>query len=217
MNDRWSRILCVVALAGAFDALSAARASAHGDGPGIDIRELAMKADFVFKGRVIDIRYRESEPVVVRDDTGAPVLDRAGRPVLQDGSDLPYTFVTYEVEEIYKGNAEGRSVTLRFYGGLADEPWTGVDESGNTVVAPMEMRASTIPLFDVGDRDLLFVEGNTSHECPLVDGPEGRLRLLPATATRGVSSTTTATKLSASVRARTPKSRWAGFVSIARS
>jgi hypothetical protein len=40
------------------------------------------------------------------------------------------------------------------------------------------MASSNTPQFDMGDYDILFVEGNTRRMCPLVGGVEGRLRIV---------------------------------------
>jgi hypothetical protein len=153
--------------------------------PGVDMRRLAQQADFVFKGEVVGVQYRDSESEVLTDDSGAPILDEDGQPALRDGSEVPYSFVTFEIEKIYKGNASGSTVTLRFFGGVAADPWVGRDEDGNMVSAPQTVEMEGVPLFDVGDRDILFVEGNTEDDCPLVDCENGRFRLLTIPAEDG--------------------------------
>ncbi|HYC46631.1 MAG TPA: hypothetical protein VED01_14250 [Burkholderiales bacterium] len=160
--------------------LATGMAGAHdgGPGPSFDIRELAAHAELVFVGTVTAITYRSSEPVVLTDDAGAAVLDDDGHPVLRDGSETPHTFVTYRIARVLKGRTGSSEITLRFFGGLADEPWVEVDDQGNTVTAPMAVWSSLTPRFDVGDHDILFVEGNTDHDCPLVQCAEGRVRLL---------------------------------------
>ncbi|MEM9388772.1 MAG: hypothetical protein AAGA68_27270 [Pseudomonadota bacterium] len=76
----------------------------------------------------------------------------------------PHTYVTYHVEKTLSGEADGRHVTLRFLGGpLADGRITYADG---------------FPLFDLGDRDLLFVAGNGRALCPLVQCSGGRFRLV---------------------------------------
>lgn len=77
---------------------------------------------------------------------------------------MPHTFVTYEIEKNYKGrSAEGRLITLRFRG--------GPDEQGNTLII------SGIPLFNVGDQDIVFVSGNGQEISPVVGGDHGRFRV----------------------------------------
>jgi hypothetical protein len=77
---------------------------------------------------------------------------------------LPHTFVTYRVEDVVRGTAPGATITLRFIGGRGDEA--------------RFLMASDLPLFDVGDRDVLFVAGNGEAGCPLVGCANGRLRVI---------------------------------------
>jgi hypothetical protein len=76
---------------------------------------------------------------------------------------LPHTFVTFAVENVLKGSvANGSHITLRFEGGRAGQ--------NKAMLVP------GIPLFDVGDRDILFVKGNGAVPCPLVGWEQGRFR-----------------------------------------
>jgi hypothetical protein len=78
---------------------------------------------------------------------------------------VPHTFVTFEVKKLFKGKtADKNHITLRFVGG----PY---DKSKLLVV-------DGIPLFDVGDRDILFVTGNVIRICPLVGWSQGRFRII---------------------------------------
>ena len=78
---------------------------------------------------------------------------------------LPQTFVTYKIEDIQKGKAaEGNSITLQFIGGPTND--------GKVLVV------SNSPIFDVGERDLLFVRGNGQSDVPLVGGDKGRFRVV---------------------------------------
>ncbi|MHC4316400.1 MAG: hypothetical protein ACYSW3_28490, partial [Planctomycetota bacterium] len=149
-------------------------ALAHVD-PAIDIHEFVRDSDFIFKGEVINIAYRNSEAIPLLDpNTGGPMFDPNGNPLYQDGTNIPHTFVTYQIDEIYKGRAPqafpggppDSNVTLRFLGGQSQ-----TDTSEYLMV-------SNIPLFDVNDRDFLFVTGNTEESCPLVDWFSSRLRIL---------------------------------------
>src|SRR5215510_1876666 len=74
---------------------------------------------------------------------------------------LPHTFVTYTIEEVLKGTATQNTVTLRFMGG-PDE------EQGKF------LSVSDVPMFTVGDQDILFVRKNGTALCPLVRCGEGR-------------------------------------------
>lgn len=76
--------------------------------------------------------------------------------------ELPHTFVTWKVENSLKGNVP-EHLTLRFFGGPLPD--------GRLVVP------SDFPDFEVGDHDVLLVDGRESG-CPLVDCAAGRFRLL---------------------------------------
>lgn len=78
---------------------------------------------------------------------------------------LPYTFVSYSVERVIKGSYSGAELTLRFLGGPTGE--------GDEI-----LMLPDYPLFDGGDRDILFVTGNTYFECPLVGCIRGRFRFI---------------------------------------
>lgn len=137
-----------------------------------DIRTMARQADFIFKGRVVKVEYRNSEFVPVLDYLGAPVYEEEGQ-VFADGSNLPHSFVTYEILEIYKGKPPqiGRlppdTVTLRMLGGLDTE----------SALNEIFMEALW-PHMDAGDTDVLFVLGNTVRPCPLVGSEHGRFRVI---------------------------------------
>jgi len=111
--------------------------------------EMLQETELVFRGTVTDITYTMSE---------------AGGP---DNASIPYTFVTYEVSELYFGNLEGdnNSVTLRFTGG-----WDHTSQ--------LFMQTSATPLFDKGDHDILFVAGNNQRLSPIAGGFNGRLRII---------------------------------------
>ncbi|MCG3125248.1 MAG: hypothetical protein CHACPFDD_00064 [Phycisphaerae bacterium] len=82
-----------------------------------------------------------------------------------DSSQTPYTFVTYAVSDVLMGAVDGEQITLRFIGGL----------NPNTL---KYMVRSHTPQFDVGDEDILFVQGNGVELCPLVREADGRLRII---------------------------------------
>ena len=127
------------------------------------IREFVKNSDFIFKGKVVSVDYRSSEPVPIIDPRTERQAVEDGLPVFQDGSDLPHTFVTFFIERIYKGKAPvgtvggppSDHVTLRFVGG----PYPQDDFEVIFV--------DTYPFFDEGDRDVLFVDRNTIKACPL--------------------------------------------------
>ena len=162
------RLLIIVMVVSLFTVFSSPL-SAHFDST-VDMVQLTTVADFIFKGQVINVEYRNSEAVPLTDPDGNPVLDEDGNIVYVDGSDLPHTFVTYQVQQVFKGPRSSPSqLTLRFEGGHTGE------------ADPLERRYLLIepyPLFDLGDRDILFVQGNTSKPCPLTRSQTGRLRIL---------------------------------------
>jgi hypothetical protein len=71
------------------------------------------------------------------------------------------TYVTFRVEDSFKGNL-GATYSIRLLGGTVD---------GET------MEVTDTPKFNVGDRDILFVENNGSQFVPLVGISHGRFRL----------------------------------------
>ena len=78
---------------------------------------------------------------------------------------LPFTFVTYRVDSVVKGSYAGKYATLRFIGGY--DPVRGA-----------HLRSSNSPMIDLGDKDILFVEGNQRKITPLVKDEQGRLRVI---------------------------------------
>jgi hypothetical protein len=82
-----------------------------------------------------------------------------------EDAELPQTFVTYQIENVEKGKAgDGNTITLGFLGGPAKD--------GRILVV------SNAPLFDVGERDMVFVRSNGESDCPLVDCDKGRFRVV---------------------------------------
>jgi hypothetical protein len=71
------------------------------------------------------------------------------------------TFITFSVEDSMKGNP-GQSYTIRMLGGTVD---------GETI------EIADAPKFNVGDRDVLFVEHNGSQFIPLVGIMHGRFHV----------------------------------------
>lgn len=76
---------------------------------------------------------------------------------------LPVAYVTYGIEKAVRGARADGSLTLRFLG--------GPDGQGRF------LSVSNTPQFMVGERDLLFVRGNGSEACPLVNCEDGRYRV----------------------------------------
>jgi hypothetical protein len=77
------------------------------------------------------------------------------------------TFVTFAVERVLKGSQQ-KEVTLEFFGGtLGDE----------------SMEISGMPKFNLGAREIVFVQKNGVQFCPLVALMHGRYRVLRDNAT----------------------------------
>lgn len=77
----------------------------------------------------------------------------------------PYTFVTYRVDRVFFGSLDTQEITLRFIGGLDPQ-------------SMRYMSSSITPQFDLGDQDILFVQGNTQNLCPLAGNVDGRYRVI---------------------------------------
>lgn len=89
------------------------------------------------------------------------------RAVSTPGGSVIRTFVTIAVEECVKGSAP-QELTLTLAGGRLGQK--------GALVAGM-------PEFKIGDREILFVQGNGRLFCPLVGFYHGRYRVLTDTAT----------------------------------
>jgi len=72
-----------------------------------------------------------------------------------------FTLVDFETQQVLKGNAD-KSVTLQFLGGTVD---------GTT------LEVAEAPKFNVGDRVVLFVEGNGVQFCPIVGVFHGKFNV----------------------------------------
>ncbi len=126
-------------------ALSTSALAGHSIAPLLE-NNLARNAEFVFLGTVAEVNYRRAESA----DGKTP--------------GTPHTFVTYKIEKILKGKADGGTVTLRFVGGRGDKS--------------QFLMASNVPLFDVGEQDVMFVRGNAKNACPLVECARSRVRMI---------------------------------------
>jgi len=139
-------------------------------GPHLDIWEMTAGADFVFKGKVRSIQYSNSDIVPLLDpQTLQQIRDEEGNLVFESTSDMPHTFVTYDVLEIFRGllpPGGPNTLTLRFMGGLSTS-------DPDTVAA-----VSGFPLFDLDDTDYLYVHDNIFFACPLINCEHSRLRAL---------------------------------------
>lgn len=112
-------------------------------------------------GKLLEAQLREADAVVQGR------VERIEHRILTDAKGIawPYTFVTYQVLRGIKGGVEGEALTLRVVGGPSPD--------GREVVA-----ASHVPLFNVGNTDLLFVRRNGAWWCPLVRSERGLLRVV---------------------------------------
>ena len=77
---------------------------------------------------------------------------------------VPHTVVTFDVVKSLGGSPGASSITLRFIG--------GPDGRGRF------MQASNVPVFQLGDEDVLFVRGNGAQGCALAGCLDGRFRVL---------------------------------------
>jgi hypothetical protein len=111
-----------------------------------DLGLMLRKADLVFDGTVSNVQYRISST-----DQAHPVA-------------IPHTFVTFQVNQVLKGQVAGSTICLRFAGGPTPE--------GEI------FRLDHPSLFDTGERSILFMRRNGQIATPLVDGADGRFRLV---------------------------------------
>lgn len=90
-------------------------------------------------------------------------IDFASSRAVEGQPALPHTFVTYRIGRVFKGRSASPTVTLRFLGGrLPNGGFMSADG----------------PMFDLRDRDLLFVDANGASDCPLVECGSGRFRIV---------------------------------------
>jgi len=139
----------------------------------LDIRAFVAEPNFIFRGRVLSVAYRDAEMVPEIDPATSVQALEDGEPVFQDGSGMAHTFVTYFIEHVYKGSrpqAPGGppldEITLRHIGGQL--------QADTQIIEWVDI----FPLFDPNDRGILFVSGNTVHPFPLHQNRNGRLRII---------------------------------------
>ena len=109
------------------------------------LKSKVHEASLIMYGQVIDIQYRNSEPSK------------------EQPQGLPHTFVTYQVEEVLRGDAPDKHLTLRIPG--------GADGQGGGYMV------SSAPAFARGQTDVLFIKGGGIRDCQLVECVEGRFRV----------------------------------------
>lgn len=80
------------------------------------------------------------------------------------GRDFPVTFIRFSVDRAFKGVRAGDEHVVRLFGGPRGD--------GTAMILAHQ------PLFQVGDRDVVFVRDNGLTGAPFVDGTSGRVRLV---------------------------------------
>lgn len=129
---------------------------------------LVEQANYIFKGTVVEVNTRISEPST-EGDTG-----------------VPYTFVTYQVEREMKGSTENDTITLRFVGGpinqdeflmVQDQPM--MDLGDTDILFVSNNGDSGCPLVGCAQGRFREIDGVMFNEYgkTLEVGPEGALRL----------------------------------------
>ena len=113
---------------------------------GNDLSYLSTRSNLIFVGKVVSVSHTISQ---TGGDGTAP---------------LPFTLVTYTIEQVVHGTLQENSFTMRFIG--------GPDNRGNILTV------TGVPHFQVNERDLLFVSSNGAQSCPLVLCQWGRYRIL---------------------------------------
>ncbi len=152
--DRWRRPTAAAVLGVALALMRPSPAGAYSTStPWPTIDQLTTAAELIFVGSVVDVSYGDS-------------LEVPGRL-----TSVPHTFVRFRIEEILRGSVRSgeTNITLRFLG-------------GGSIGKRGFLSVSGTPVFDVGERGLLFVKGNTRAACPLVSCAAGRFRHVGAMA-----------------------------------
>ncbi|MCJ8274082.1 MAG: hypothetical protein MJK04_32365 [Psychrosphaera sp.] len=103
------------------------------------LNDLVVRSDLVFQGKLIDISERLS-------------IEK-----------IPYTFVTYEVEEVILGRYSNNTITLKYVGGEF--------ANGN------RLSASNSPKVTLGENAILMVQQSRDTGCDFVDCEKGRFLL----------------------------------------
>lgn len=114
--------------------------------------------------REVSLADRVVRADLIADMTVVSVATRLSTAAGPEEPALPHTFVTFRVDRRIKGDLVGDTVTLRFLGG----------EDGQG----LRLDVAGIPTFEVGDREILFVQGNGERMCPLVGWEQGRFRVV---------------------------------------
>ena len=114
--------------------------------------------------RAITVVARDFDQLVTRADTvfKGTVANKHSEWTGEGNARHIVTFVTFQVEETYKGTVAAEQ-TLRFLGGTVDDTTLEVPE---------------MPQFEVGQKAILFVVGNGKQFCPLVGVTQGRFHVI---------------------------------------
>lgn len=124
---------------------------------------LAASAAFAYEPPVESLAQRATAADAVVVGVVEQVEYRLSRPTAEQPA-IPYTFVTFVIENVIRGSVSGGRITLRFHGGLFPDG-RFLDDS-------------TAPLFDVGERSILLVSRNGDLDVPLAGWRFGRLRII---------------------------------------
>jgi hypothetical protein len=110
-----------------------------------DLAQLVEQANLIFVGKVEKVAYRNAQ--------GSK----------QEGL-IPYTIVTYRIDQVLRGKAPDKEITMRLIG--------GPDGRGRFLAV------TGVPVIQEGDQDLLFVANTQDPTCPLVFCEHGRYRIM---------------------------------------
>jgi len=110
-----------------------------------------------------NFRQMVQEAELIFDGVVTKVAYKNSAPSVAAPNGIPHTFVTFHIDQPFKGSsAQGNEITLRFEGGPAGRH--------------QMMLVPNVPLFDVGERNVLFVKNNGAAPCPLAGWDQGRMR-----------------------------------------
>lgn len=126
---------------------------------------LTFSAAAVSENTSIDINALVKQSNLVFEGTVTKVEYASHHGIFEGDGKMPYTYVTFRINKRMLGTSEQQNkLTLRFEGGLAEDDTF--------------LLGTHIPLFDVGDNDLLFVGRNREADCPLVHCKHSRFRII---------------------------------------
>lgn len=100
------------------------------------LKDLVVRSELIFQGRLVDISERLS-------------IEK-----------IPYTFVTYAINEVIGGRYTNNTITLKYVGGQF--------ANGN------RLTASNSPNVKLGEQAILMVQQSTDTGCDFVDCEKGR-------------------------------------------